>query len=396
VPVASLGDGTGLRVGALVLALGRPGGAVTASLGVISTVGGEWRTWHGGSIDRFVRLDLSIYDGFSGGPLVDAADGCLGSTHPASRAAPRWRSGLHGEPVVDQLVKSGRVARGYLGLGMQAVRLPQPLVERLSLPTDVGLMVVSAEPSGPGDTAGILIGDVLIAIADRPVGDPAEVLSLWAAIRSARPLATRIIRAGEPKYVSITIGERPRDPLSRVSRVTACTEGEMIDSLDGPLGEHSRRWRQRCGAASWRCATRGAGAGSGIIWSANGLIVTNAHVARSEHATVVLWDGRDARRHGYGTRPAARSGDDRDRSRQRQVDRGCNDRPPTDLRTGDVVVALGHPWGITGAIALGIVHAVETRRGAPRWIRADIRLAPGQLRRSAGGRARARCRESTR
>ena len=50
---------------------------------------------------------------------------------------------------------------------------------------------------------------------------------------------------------------------------------------------------------------------------------------------------------------------------------------PTDLRTGDVVVALGHPWGITGAIALGIVHAVETRRGAPRWIRADIRLAPG-------------------
>src|SRR4029450_8978197 len=50
---------------------------------------------------------------------------------------------------------------------------------------------------------------------------------------------------------------------------------------------------------------------------------------------------------------------------------------PTDLRTGDLVVALGHPWGITGAIALGIVHVVETRRGAPRWIRADIRLAPG-------------------
>jgi len=50
---------------------------------------------------------------------------------------------------------------------------------------------------------------------------------------------------------------------------------------------------------------------------------------------------------------------------------------PTDLRTGDLVVALGHPWGITGAIALGIVHAVEARRGAPRWIRADIRLAPG-------------------
>jgi S1-C subfamily serine protease len=217
VPVASLGDGTGLRVGTLVLALGRPGGTVTASLGVISTVGGEWRTWHGGSIDRFVRLDLSIYDGFSGGPLVDAGGRVLGvNTSGLSRGAALAIPVSTVNRVVDQLVKSGRVARGYLGLGMQAVRLPPPLVERLSLPTDVGLMVVSAEPSGPGDTAGILIGDVLIAIADRPVGDPTEVLSLLGGDQIGKTLATRIIRAGESKSVSITIGERPREP--RASR----------------------------------------------------------------------------------------------------------------------------------------------------------------------------------
>jgi len=213
VPVASLGDGAGIRVGALVLALGRPGSAVTASLGVISTVGGEWRTWHGGSIDRFVRLDISIYDGFSGGPLVDAAGRVLGvNTSGLSRGAALAIPVSTVNRVVDQLVKSGRVARGYLGLGMQTVRLPAPLVERLSLPNDVGLMVVSAEPGGPGDTAGILIGDVLIALADRPVADPTEVLSLLGGDQIGKTLATRIIRAGESKTVSITIGERPREP----------------------------------------------------------------------------------------------------------------------------------------------------------------------------------------
>jgi S1-C subfamily serine protease len=211
VPVASFADDSGVRVGALVLALGRPGHAVTASLGVISTVGGEWRTWHGGTIDRFVRLDISIYDGFSGGPLIDASGRVLGlNTSGLSRGAALAIPVSTVNRVVDQLVKSGRVARGYLGLGMQAVRLPAALVERLSLPNDIGLMVVSAEPGGPGDKAGILIGDVLIAVADKPVADPAEVLALLGGDQIGKTLATRIIRAGEPKTLSITIGERPQ------------------------------------------------------------------------------------------------------------------------------------------------------------------------------------------
>src|SRR5262245_28314273 len=122
--------------------------------------------------------------------------------------------------------------------------------------------------------------------------------------------------------------------------------------------------------------TRGAGAGSGIIWSANGLIVTNAHVARTERATVVLSDGRELA--GLVTahdppRDLATISVDATSVALEPAAIGH----PTDLRTGDVVVALGHPLGFTGAIAFGVVHVVETRRGAPRWIRADIRLAPG-------------------
>ena len=120
----------------------------------------------------------------------------------------------------------------------------------------------------------------------------------------------------------------------------------------------------------------GRGAGSGIIWQDDGLIVTNAHVARADHATVLLSDGR------------AFDGVVTARDRRRDLAtiaidlRGATVPTatlghPTDLRAGDLVVALGNPLGITGALAVGVVHTVEGRGGAPRWIRADIRLAPG-------------------
>lgn len=211
VPVASLADDTAVRVGALVLALGRPGTAITASLGVVSAVGGEWRTWHGGTIDRFVRLDVSIYDGFSGGPLIDAGGRVLGlNTSGLSRGAALALPVETVNRVVDQLLKSGRVSRGYLGLGMQAVRLPAALVEKHRMPNDVGLMVVSAEPGGPGDKAGILIGDVLIALGDAPVSDPAELLAFLGGDQIGKQVSAKLIRAGEPTTISITVGERPQ------------------------------------------------------------------------------------------------------------------------------------------------------------------------------------------
>jgi S1-C subfamily serine protease len=217
VPVASFADASGVRVGALVLALGRPGSAITASLGLVSAVGGEWRTWHGGKIDRFVRLDVSIYDGFSGGPLIDAGGRVLGlNTSGLSRGAALAIPVETVNRVVDQLLKSGRIARGYLGLGMQPVRLPAALVERLAMPNDIGLMVVSAEPDGPGDRAGVLIGDVLIAVGDTAVSDPSELLAFLGGDQVGKSVIAKLVRAGEPKSISITVGERPQQ--SRGSR----------------------------------------------------------------------------------------------------------------------------------------------------------------------------------
>src|SRR2546428_5049517 len=87
IPTASLRPDATPKVGELVIALGRPGPSLTASWGGVSGVEGPWRTWQGGEIDSLLRLDLAIYDGFSGGPLIDAAGRRLG--HPTSAPAPR-------------------------------------------------------------------------------------------------------------------------------------------------------------------------------------------------------------------------------------------------------------------------------------------------------------------
>jgi serine protease Do len=143
-----------------------------------------------------------------------------------------------------------------------------------------------------------------------------------------------------------------------------------------PLGSELAQLATTLRRSTVEVRTRGAGAGSGIIWSDTGLIITNAHVARTEHVTVVLADGRD-----FAGVVAAR--DPRRDLATIAIDPTTTGLVqatighPTDLRTGDVVVALGHPLGVTGAIAFGVVHVVERRRGGPRWIHADIRLAPG-------------------
>ncbi|HEX6616830.1 MAG TPA: trypsin-like peptidase domain-containing protein [Gemmatimonadales bacterium] len=200
-----------VRVGQLMLALGRPGSAVTASLGIVSAVGGEWRTWQGGTIDQFVRLDLSIYDGFSGGPLVNAGGRVAGiNTSGLARAAAVTVPSRTVERVVKQLLERGHVARGWLGIATQPVRLPPALRRSAGAEAEVGLVVVNVEPESPADRGGVLIGDVLLALDDRPVADPGDVMAALGAERIGRPAVLRVARGGRAEQLSVTVGERPR------------------------------------------------------------------------------------------------------------------------------------------------------------------------------------------
>ena len=209
IPAAIAAEPDAIRVGSLVLALGRPGREVTASLGVVSAIAGEWRTWTGGRIDRLVRLDLSIYDGFSGGPLVDASGRVLGlDTSALARGAALAIPASTVERVAEQLLSQGRVRRGYVGIGMQPVRLPENIAAKLAPRADVGLMVVSVEPDGPADRAGILIGDIVVAFDGVPVTDTSELLAHLGGDRVGAAVPVRLVRAGAETTVNVTIGER--------------------------------------------------------------------------------------------------------------------------------------------------------------------------------------------
>jgi S1-C subfamily serine protease len=196
-----------LRVGHLVLGLGRPGRNVQATLGIVSALGEGWRTPAGGRVEPYLQTDLVMYPGFSGGPLVDASGQVLGLNTSAllrgiSLAVPTPTL----REVVETLLSHGRVKRGYLGVGAQPVRLPANLKEQLGQET--GLLLVSVEPDGPAGQAGLMLGDTLVALDGQPLGQMDDLLAMLGGDRVGRAVPVRIIRGGQVQEVTVTIGER--------------------------------------------------------------------------------------------------------------------------------------------------------------------------------------------
>ena len=212
-PPAEIGDASALRVGHVVLAVARPGErgrGLSASWGVISALGGPWRTWHGGQIDQFIRPDVNLYPGFSGGPLVDAHGRVMGINTSGPRNMVLTIPPSTVDRVVGQLLEKGHIMRGYLGLGMQPVRLPESLKRTLNLPRTSAVIIVAVESDSPAERAGLLIGDVLVALDGVPISDVADVQALLGPERVGTAVSASIIRAGLLADRVITIGERPR------------------------------------------------------------------------------------------------------------------------------------------------------------------------------------------
>jgi S1-C subfamily serine protease len=197
-----------LRVGHLVLAVGRPGRTVQATLGVINTLGDSWRTSAGGSIDRYVQTDVVMYPGFSGGPLLNAAGEVVGmSTSGLLRDASLTVPVPTLRRVVEMLLAHGRVRRGFLGVSTQPVRLPAALAE--SLGQETGLLLTAVEPTGPAEEGGLVLGDALVGLDGQPVRQHDDLLALMASDRIGTTVPVRIIRSGQVQELQVRIGERP-------------------------------------------------------------------------------------------------------------------------------------------------------------------------------------------
>jgi S1-C subfamily serine protease len=210
---ARLGDPASIRPGHLVLALARLGeGGPRVSFGAVSAVGGRWRCWKGGEIDRLLQSNLTLYPGFGGGPLVDTAGQVQGiNSGGLSRA---FATTIPVETVnrtVRQLLERGYVARGWLGLAMQPVRFNPAAQRRLGLEGDSGLVILSVEHDGPAASAGLLVGDVIVKLGGRPIDNVDDLAdALWATGAVGQTLNLDLVRGGELVNADVLIGERPR------------------------------------------------------------------------------------------------------------------------------------------------------------------------------------------
>jgi S1-C subfamily serine protease len=205
-----LGDSTSLRLGHLVLALGRTRrGELVASSGIIGGISGEWRNRRGGKLDQHIRLDLALYPGFSGGPLLNTRGEVVGiNTRGLAPGRAVTVPAATVNRVVEELLERGHIARPYLGIAMQPVEVPENLRSKLPLQTRVGLLVMHVESGGPAEKAGVLLGDVLFEVSGKTVERLDAIQDPLAAAKVGDVLQVKVIRAGEIKPASITLGER--------------------------------------------------------------------------------------------------------------------------------------------------------------------------------------------
>jgi len=189
--------------GHMALAIGRSeNSGVNATWGIVSAVSGPWRTWRGGRLDAYIRLDLTFYPGSSGGLVVNAAGERLGiATSALSRIAGLAIPAANIDRAVDEILARGRVARGYLGVGLQPVELPDH---------QKGLIVLSLEAGGPAAKAGILIGDILVALGGRATADTEDVQLALEAYATGQSIEAAVVRGGVSQKLAVVIGERPQ------------------------------------------------------------------------------------------------------------------------------------------------------------------------------------------
>jgi S1-C subfamily serine protease len=196
-----------VRVGNLTLLLGAEGaGAPTGRLGMVHALGDAWHSMAGGRIDALIRLDAWL-GADEGGPVLSLAGGLIGM----STSGPRRRTIVIPTAtltrVIDSLSADGRIARAWLGIGLQPVLIPDSF--RQPTGRDSGLMVVGLAGGGPAETAGILPGDIVLDIDGHAVSRPRALSVLLGPDRIGQSAVLRVLRAGAVQAINVTIAARP-------------------------------------------------------------------------------------------------------------------------------------------------------------------------------------------
>ncbi|MGH8199097.1 MAG: S1C family serine protease [Steroidobacteraceae bacterium] len=195
-------------VGALVIAAGSDGGGrPSARLGMVNAVGPEWHSMRGGRIEARIQLDIRLAASEEGGPAFDAAGGWLGMTTFGPRGQILVIPGATVERIAPALLASGRVPRGWLGVALRPVAVPDELREAAGEAT--GLMVMSLNAEGPSAKAGIVPGDIILSVDGTSARRLRSVLAHLGSDSVGKSVSLRLIRGGAVIAVEATVTERP-------------------------------------------------------------------------------------------------------------------------------------------------------------------------------------------
>jgi serine protease DegQ len=212
-PAITFGSSDALKVGDVVLAIGNPFGVgQTVTGGIVSALG---RTGLGiNTFENFIQTDAPINPGNSGGALIDAGGNLVGiNTAIFSRSGGSMGIGFaipvsSAKIVLEQIVRSGSVTRGWIGVEVQEIT--PALAESFKLGAQRGALIAGVLRGGPADKAGVKPGDVLVEVQDKPVADPTAMLNLIAALPPGAPAKMKLKRQGQDVEATINIGRRPK------------------------------------------------------------------------------------------------------------------------------------------------------------------------------------------
>lgn len=196
------------QVGGVALMLGAAAdGSPTARLALVHRVGPAWDSLSGGRIDRLINLDARLSGQDEGGPVLDAAGSLLGM----STLGPRRRVLVIPAATVDRvltpLLTEGQVSRGWLGLGLQPVSIPAGW--QASAGMEAGLMVISLTTLGPAEQAGVLPGDILLAVDGTAAPHMRAISRALSGRNAGADVTLRLLRGGVPMELPVPVAVRP-------------------------------------------------------------------------------------------------------------------------------------------------------------------------------------------
>ena len=195
------------RAGSLALIVGADThGAPTGRLGMLHAVGPAWHSEARGRIDALLRIDTRL-GADEGGAVLTLGSRLIGmsTSGPRRRALVIPASTI--ERVLDPLLAEGRIARGWLGVGLQQVRVPDRMREVAG--RDVGMMVVGLATGSPAEQAGVLPGDIVLEVDGKQTGRARGLGSALTPERIGQPVTLKVLRAGDVRLVTVTVGAQP-------------------------------------------------------------------------------------------------------------------------------------------------------------------------------------------